>query len=108
MQRLWNRLWENPDRAGEGLLPDDYEKLAEQTIEIKRMRTVLVQKLRVESKMCDLLRFCGAGDGDRTRDVQLGNRNRLIASIDFIGFVGGNMMQSCAKCSQDQNQSCTD
>ena len=29
--------------------PEDYEKLSEQTVEIKRMLTVLVQKLMAES-----------------------------------------------------------
>jgi len=31
------------------LQPDDYEQLSQQTIEIKRMLTVLVQKLTAES-----------------------------------------------------------
>jgi hypothetical protein len=51
--------------------------------------------------------LCGAGDGDRTRDVQLGNRKGLVGAIDFVGLAGGNMMQICSqKCSQDQRRSC--
>jgi hypothetical protein len=44
-------------------------------------------------QLLEVIEKAGAGDGDRTRDVQLGNRKGLVVAIDFIGFVGGNMMQ---------------
>src|SRR4029453_15230196 len=59
------------------------------------------------SNLCDFFYLCGAGDGDRTRDVQLGNRKGLIASIDVIELAGGTTVQNTAKTAKSAAKMCS-